>query len=442
MKKRRKLLTKVLMIVIFFCLFEPFLVIPSINKVSYATASQYGSIEIEGMYTVVESDGVTIRIVSDPGSKGYIDYTRNYQQYHYMLTDNSMTGTKPIRLISVDKISNKQFVIHYTRKDGSLTSRTVSFDYVYGYNSKFVSYLNSYGEIIDTDGTIYKCQLVGYGDLSLFKNGKLIQSLNILTDKELTWFSQLVQKDFYIKGNQFMVDIYYEGENESHYNRSASIGTYTAPVFTNPLVIILSQTPDTSTNGKVTVKVSTNDNSGTVISTKFAVGNQPVSYFESAGTVVTGNSFMVETNNTYTVYVEDNIGNKKIQTINISNIDVTPPADATFSARPDKPMSSNLRVIITYPNDARIREYSLDYVTWMEYNSNTSIVIPANANVFARSKDAAGNVSNVTSYKVNKFVLMHYDSAGRIDYIQLHPSGEKYKYIYDRNGNLLSIQRQ
>lgn len=78
----------------------------------------------------------------------------------------------------------------------------------------------------------------------------------------------------------------------------------------------------------------------------------------------------------------------------------------------------------------------------MEYKYNNDLVVTANGTVYARSKDAAGNISNVTSYQVKNIPPMQYDpSTGRLNYIQL-PSGQKYKYIYDTNGNLLSIQLQ
>lgn len=360
MKKRNKLLNKVMLIATIFSLVVSFLAIPLLTKVSYAAVSPYGSIEITGMYTVVESDGTTIRMTQDMGGRGYIDYAITNNQYSYTLRDNSTTGTNPIRITSVDKISNTQFIIHYTRKDGSSTSRTVTFDYCDVYQN-FVSYSEPYGEIIDTDGTIYKAQQSAFGDVSLYKNGALLQTVHILTAKEDNWLVQLLLRGFYTSGNQFMVDIDYEGEDGSHYNRSAPIGAYTAPVNANPLVIMLSQTPDAPTNGKVTVKVSTTDNSGTVIATKFAVGNQPVSYFESAGTVVTENSFTVSTNNTYTVYVKDSVGNEKVETITISNIEVTPPADTEPPSAPTGLISESF-------------DYTNVYLSWTSSTDNVGVV--------------------------------------------------------------------
>ena len=78
-------------------------------------------------------------------------------------------------------------------------------------------------------------------------------------------------------------------------------------------------------NSFYNINVSKSDNIG-IKTTKYASGNQTESYFTSNGTVVTDNVIRVTDNNTYTVYVEDVAGNKKISTITIDKIDKVAPS--------------------------------------------------------------------------------------------------------------------
>ena|GEM_PF-4153988 len=74
-----------------------------------------------------------------------------------------------------------------------------------------------------------------------------------------------------------------------------------------------------STSLPVDVKVNANDNGGSGVSlVKWASGAQTKSYFINGGTVLTGNTFSVTANGTYTVYAKDAVGNDAVQTINIS----------------------------------------------------------------------------------------------------------------------------
>ena len=77
-------------------------------------------------------------------------------------------------------------------------------------------------------------------------------------------------------------------------------------------------------NSFYNINISKSDNIG-IKTTKYASGSQTESYFTSNGTVVTDNVIRVTDNNTYTVYVEDVAGNKKISTIAIDKIDKVAP---------------------------------------------------------------------------------------------------------------------
>ena len=77
-------------------------------------------------------------------------------------------------------------------------------------------------------------------------------------------------------------------------------------------------------NSFYNINISKSDNIG-IKTTKYASGSQTESYFTSNGTVVTDNVIRVTDNNTYTVYVEDEAGNKKMSTITIDKIDKVAP---------------------------------------------------------------------------------------------------------------------
>ena len=77
-------------------------------------------------------------------------------------------------------------------------------------------------------------------------------------------------------------------------------------------------------NSFYNINISKSDNIG-IKTTKYAAGSQTESYFASNGTVVTDNVIKVTENNTYTVYVEDEAGNKKVSTITIDKIDKVAP---------------------------------------------------------------------------------------------------------------------
>lgn len=81
------------------------------------------------------------------------------------------------------------------------------------------------------------------------------------------------------------------------------------------------------TNQKVTIDVITDMNQ--IVEAKWASGIQEISYFTTKGNEVLATSqygyFEVSKNNVYTVYVEDKRGNKRVETIKVTNIDKTKP---------------------------------------------------------------------------------------------------------------------
>lgn len=72
------------------------------------------------------------------------------------------------------------------------------------------------------------------------------------------------------------------------------------------------------------VTITINISGSTSLSTmKWANGTTDIEYFNTNGTVFTDNSFSVNANGTYTVYIEDTNGNTAIKTVTVNNINST-----------------------------------------------------------------------------------------------------------------------
>ena len=110
---------------------------------------------------------------------------------------------------------------------------------------------------------------------------------------------------------------------------------------------------------------------------------------------------VVSENGTVYARAKDAAGNVSNETsYTVSNIDRSAPADAVLSADITAPTNSDVTVTISYPDDAAVKEYKVgDNGTWTAYGA--PVVVSANDTVYARGTDAAGNVSNVTSYVVS-----------------------------------------
>ncbi|GAA0377773.1 leucine-rich repeat protein [Bacillus horti] len=80
------------------------------------------------------------------------------------------------------------------------------------------------------------------------------------------------------------------------------------------------------TNQDVTISVNVNRLPESIRELKWAKGDQSLAYFQAGGgELVTSNEFIVSENDTYTAYVQDVLGRELIATIQINNIDKTPP---------------------------------------------------------------------------------------------------------------------
>ena len=97
-----------------------------------------------------------------------------------------------------------------------------------------------------------------------------------------------------------------------------------------------------------------------VVSKKWAIGNQTATYFQKAGYKITGNTFTIETNGTYTVYAKDSAGNAQVQTITISNIDKTAPT-ITLSIPESDATAVSKKIQVSTTDDNGIQDQKWAY---------------------------------------------------------------------------------
>ncbi len=84
----------------------------------------------------------------------------------------------------------------------------------------------------------------------------------------------------------------------------------------------------------------------------------------------------------------------------VSNIDKTAPA-APIAQADTTATQGNVTVYATFSTEAdSIKQYSLDGSQWLAYNAENGVVMTANGTVWFREIDAAGNISDVTTYDV------------------------------------------
>lgn len=89
---------------------------------------------------------------------------------------------------------------------------------------------------------------------------------------------------------------------------------------TTPPVISLAPSTTAATKEDVLITADISDSESGVALSKWAAGEQDISYFLNEGTSLEGNTFRVSENGTYTVYARDNAGNERVEKIEISNL--------------------------------------------------------------------------------------------------------------------------
>ena len=197
-------------------------------------------------------------------------------------------------------------------------------------------------------------------------------------------------------------------------NKSAGVSktarTQTVPVPGAPMVVTLTQSPATPTNGNVTVSVSS---STSVKTAKWSPGIKTVDEVLANGTDITGNSFTLSENGTYTVAVMDTDGRREIKTITIGNIDKTPPAKVQNLSAVYASISQKITVTWTNPADADFAGTVLRYKKGAGSETEVPLSktearyeispVPADDSVYTISvttKDELGNESEKETIRV------------------------------------------
>ena len=111
------------------------------------------------------------------------------------------------------------------------------------------------------------------------------------------------------------------------------------------------------------------------------------------------NGVTVEQNATVYFMAVDTAGNEsEIVSIEVANIDKTPPAKPVATADVTEQTVGEVTVSAEFSEDSVLKEYSLDGETWLPYEE--AIRFPDNTSVFFRAADKAGNPSEITEYDV------------------------------------------
>ncbi|MDF2866496.1 MAG: hypothetical protein K0R72_1314, partial [Clostridia bacterium] len=153
---------------------------------------------------------------------------------------------------------------------------------------------------------------------------------------------------------------------------------------------------------KVAVKVSVTDDVG-VGKVKWAAGTQGESYFTNSGTEIANDSIVnITSNGYYTFYAEDQVGNKQVYTLNVTNVDLTAPV-IDIQVSPETTVGLTANVTINY-GDSTIKQYKVgtSNATWSTYTNTFAIssytILTNNwqnadgtITIYAKGKDTAGN---------------------------------------------------
>ena len=223
-----------------------------------------------------------------------------------------------------------------------------------------------------------------------------------------------------------VINVYIEDEQGYGYMKSQSIIGIDSPSINVPPTIALTQNGDNLKQIDVTVS----DSDSYIKKVKWAKGSQTAEYFSNNGTQIGQGSlgkiiitnFSIDTVGTYTVYAEDDSGNKVVKEINITSIekpteDITPPEisinqknvdDTTVTVGITATDTQNPIEVIKIASGAQNLEYfktnGQELETTKNGNSSTaSLNITKNGTYTVYSKDVKGNETvktfEVTSIK-------------------------------------------
>lgn len=154
-----------------------------------------------------------------------------------------------------------------------------------------------------------------------------------------------------------------------------------------PAIIL---TPQSSWGKANTIIATISDSQSGLSLTKWAEGNQSVAYFSSNGTAFTGSSITVQTNDIYTFYAADSVGNKAVNTVTVNHVDTTAPA-VSCNLSPNSTTSGNVTVSIS-ASDSQSGVSSIKLPDGSIVNgTSASYVVTSNGAYSFVITDAAGN---------------------------------------------------
>lgn len=188
--------------------------------------------------------------------------------------------------------------------------------------------------------------------------------------------------------------VYVEDQAGNGFVETIEISSYDAVEPT----ILLSIESDQPTNQSVTVTSNVYDRLSGIEEVKWAVGDQPISYFEQAGTELGGlSAFEAELNDIYTVYAKDRAGNAVVNKIEITNIHRDVPV-IKLNVFPTAPTNQNVSVTASVYSVVSLvtKKMALGFHDAAYFENNGESLLPEmsavdNGWISFYAKDEAGN---------------------------------------------------
>ena len=171
------------------------------------------------------------------------------------------------------------------------------------------------------------------------------------------------------------------------------------------LTVTVKSTPDTTPPTVINIKANTTAPAKQIVVTaEFDDDVEVASAFYRIGTggewLDYLNGVTVTENTSVYFKAIDISGNEsEIARYEITNIDTIPPKEPRVSADITAQTEGNVTVTAVFSEDSTKKEYSFDGNNWNSYTK--PITFTKNGTVYFRATDAAGNISEITSYSVN-----------------------------------------
>jgi len=164
-------------------------------------------------------------------------------------------------------------------------------------------------------------------------------------------------------------------------------------------------TPPTVSNVKADITASTSQN--VTVTAEFTDDVVVVSRLYKLGEDGDWTDYVdgvtVSVNTTVFFKAIDAHGNEsEVVSYEVTNIDKVPPVKPSAAADITTETDGAVNVTATFSNDSEKKEYSLDGRVWLDYTE--PVEFSENGTVYFRGTDAAGNVSEITSFEVTNIL--------------------------------------